>query len=156
MIYRVGGSFTYNNPSELSLYWLGWVSVSFCWVSTILLAVSLYTTQDQSPWYSVGKFTILWLWVHWFWGRYEVFCKDIEYFKSLPQLVHPEPENFHTPRRISGALVLCKPLIRAIRNWLICMAMGDRLPKGMLITTLVVESFPGGVHTWGNVCFPSI
>ena len=30
-----------------------------------------------------------------------------EYFKSLSELVHPEQENYHTPRSISGALVLC-------------------------------------------------
>ena len=36
-----------------------------------------------------------------------VFYIPAEYFISTPELVHPEPENCHTPRRISGALVLC-------------------------------------------------
>ena len=46
-------------------------------------------SQDQSTWYSA------------------VFYIPAEYFISLPELVHPEPENCHNPHRILGALVLC-------------------------------------------------
>ena len=39
-----------------------------------------------------------------------VFYIPAEYFTSPPELVHPEPENCHTPCRISGALVLWSPV----------------------------------------------
>ena len=43
-----------------------------------------------------------------------VFYISAEYFISPPELVHPDPENCHTPRRISGALVLYLLLILAL------------------------------------------